>query len=421
MAFDARAAKLLKPGEHIMVEGCPGLRLVGTASRRTWTYRYKSPVDGNMRQIALGAWPAVSLPAAMAAWENLRNARDAGADPAAAKRAERATVAPAGSADGYTVRQLVDQYLAGHVDVHRKPKGAAEVRRIFDRNLGKLADVQAASLKRSQAFEFLEAQAATPVQTAHLRQELGAAWDYALDAGRLPEDAPNWWRLIMRGRLRSKGRKIGGKSMGPTKRVLAEPEVGELIRWLPNFTALVEDGLTLYLWTGTRGAEIIAMEAAEITDEEDGLWWTVPKAKTKSAAVELATDLRVPLVGRAAAIVRRRRALYPTGYLFPMRKKAGHSDQKVLGVGVWYHMPYSRVRPEEERARLTVTHWAPHDLRRTARTLLASMGCPDSVAEAILGHIQPGIQGVYNRHGYDRERREWLTKLDAKLERLAQG
>lgn len=66
-----------------------------------------------------------------------------------------------------------------------------------------------------------------------------------------------------------------------------------------------------------------------------------------------------------------------------------------------------------------MTHWAPHDLRRTSRTLLAALGCPDSVAEALLGHVQPGIQGTYNRHGYDKERREWLLALDMKLEQLA--
>ncbi|RYZ96771.1 MAG: hypothetical protein EOO68_16340 [Moraxellaceae bacterium] len=42
------------------------------------------------------------------------------------------------------------------------------------------------------------------------------------------------------------------------------------------------------------------------------------------------------------------------------------------------------------------------------------------LAEAILGHIQPGILGVYNRHGYDRERRLWLTALSDRLEQLTQ-
>ena len=65
------------------------------------------------------------------------------------------------------------------------------------------------------------------------------------------------------------------------------------------------------------------------------------------------------------------------------------------------------------------THWAPHDLRRTARTLLASLRCPDEVGEAILGHMKPGIVGVYNLHTYDADRVEWLKRLDAHLEALA--
>ena len=50
--------------------------------------------------------------------------------------------------------------------------------------------------------------------------------------------------------------------------------------------------------------------------------------------------------------------------------------------------------------------------------MLAAIGCPDPVAEAILGHIQPGIKGTYNRHSHDAERRHWLTLLSDKLESL---
>ena len=131
MRFDARQAKLLQPGEHIMVDGCPGLRLVATVTRRTWTYRFKSPVDGRMRQVAIGSWPAISPAAATVAWEALRQRRDAGEDPALIKRQAIAAPAAVKRADEYTVRHLVDEYLTGHIDQHRAPKGAKEVRRIF--------------------------------------------------------------------------------------------------------------------------------------------------------------------------------------------------------------------------------------------------------------------------------------------------
>ncbi|MNL45184.1 Phage integrase family protein [compost metagenome] len=118
-------------------------------------------------------------------------------------------------------------------------------------------------------------------------------------------------------------------------------------------------------------------------------------------------------------MVRRRREESPTGYLFPSPGRYGYVEQKTIGVAVHYRMPYSKTHPHLVRARLPVTKWAPHDLRRTGRTLLASMGCPKEVAEAILGHLQPGIEGIYNLYAYDKERRLWLKKLSDRLEVLA--
>jgi len=427
MPFDAREAKLLSPGAHLTIDEAPGLRLEATQSTKSWTYRYKSPVDGRMRQIKIGEWPATSPARALVLWEDLSQIRKMGRDPGMERKAERAEAAAAiertkaeKRAAAFTVRKVCEIYLVGHVERHRKPKGAKEIRRSFDTMLGDHTDRPAATYTRAEAFELLERHLDHPVQCANLRRELAAAWDYALDAGKLPEITPNWWRQIMRGKLRSKGKTIAGESMGTQKRVLSEAEVRDLLAWLPNFSRTVADILTLYLWTGTRGSEICSMHSSELAEEADGLWWTVPKAKTKNARHENATDLRVPLIGRAAAIVRRRLALAEGGYLFRAQSgKVPHMQQKAVQTAVWYHMPYSETRPEQVRPRLTVTHWAPHDLRRTARTLLAAMGCPDSVAEAVLGHMQPGVKGVYNRHSYDTERREWLIRLDQRLEQLA--
>ena len=425
MPFDARAAKLLKPGEHLNIDGCPGLRLQATQSRRSWTYRYRSPVDQRMRQVQIGLWPAMGFHTAAAEWERLRGEREAGVDLALQKRgareAERAAhaVAVARRRSGaYTVKRLVNDYLAGHVDVSRKKKGAAEVRRMFGTMLAEVAEVPASELTRAQAFDLLESHQGIPVQAAKLRAELGAAWDYALDAGRVPDSTPNWWRQIFRGRLKSKGKRIQGELVGTSKRFLSPAETGELVRWLPNFSRVIDDALTLYLWTLARGVEITAMHKNEISEEGDGWWWTVPKAKTKNARHENATDLRVPIVGRALEIVRRRMGQHE-GYLFPAKTEEGHMLQKVVQTSVYYHQPYSETRPEHARPRLTVTHWAPHDLRRTSRTFLAAMDCPEDVGEVMLGHMLPGVKGVYNRHTFDKQRRVWITRLSEYLDTLA--
>ena len=430
--FEARAMKALAPGAHITSSDYPGLRLVASATRKAWIYRYKSPVDGKMKQVKVGLWPGMPLHAAILEWEKLRAARERGFDPAlaakqlrVAAKEERIVALKREVQAAYTVADLCADYYEGYVRLSRAKKGADEVRRMFDTMLGPCGTMAATEVTRSHAFDLIQSYAATaPVQAKKLRSELGAAWDYASDAGRLPDTVPNWWRQILRGKIKSKGKKIAGERIGTAKRVLSSEEIGTLIRWLPNFTALVEDALTLYLWTGTRGAEIVALEGREVRQETGGIWWwTIPKAKTKNARHENATDLRVPLFGRALNVVLRRKERFGNGWLFPAKRRDGktaHSEQKAVQVAVYYHQPYSTTRPELERARLPVTHWAPHDLRRSARTLLAAMGCPGDVAESVLGHMIPGVAGAYNRHQYDAERVEWLRRLSDHLEELAQ-
>lgn len=431
MAFDARAIKALQQGEHLTSPEHPGLRIEASSTRRTWTYRYRSPIDSALRQIKIGHWPGVSVHSAIAEWEKLRQKRDEGIDPALvakeqrseAKRliAEKKVVA---EVKPFTVYDAAMEYWEGHVAETRAKKGVTEVKRLFEKDLGDAAQIPAVDLTRAQAFDLIKTVSErAPVQAGKIRTELGAAWDYCIDAGRLPETTPNWWRLILRGKIRSKGKKIAGERVGTAQRVLSADEIGVLIRWLPNFTQLIQDVLTLYLWTVTRGAEIVAMEGREIQMEEDGIWWwTIPKAKTKNSRIEGATDLRVPLFGRGLSVVRRRKERYGDGFLFPAKtrdRRITSVEQKTIQSTVWIHQPYSATRPEDIRPRLPVTRWAPHDLRRTSRTLLAAMGCPGEVGESILGHMLPGVEGVYNKHAYDAERVEWLKRLSDRLESLA--
>jgi integrase len=415
--FDARKAKLLPAGEHMIVAEAPGLRLVATASTRTWVYRYRSPVDGRMRQQRLGHWPHMGLPAAMAAWQALRRERDEGGDPAVQRRQRKREAAVAAQAVEYTVRRACDDWLARYHGTVA-PRTYAEAERLLRTEIDAIAARPAASITRRDAYELIDGKRHKPVVAGALRQALGAVWDMALDAGRLPDDAANWWRLILRGKLPSQGKVVLGERVGPVKRVLSEAEVGLLLRWLPNYSRAIADVLALYLHTCCRGAEIVAAERAEVTQEEDGWWWTVPKAKLKMRRNPLTTDLRVPLEGAALAIVTRRLEATSGRWLFPTHGRSGHLEQKAVGVAVWHHFPDCSSRPKEERPRIPMARWAPHDLRRTGRTMLAAMGCPAEVAELILGHQLPGLQAVYNRHHADPQRRHWLRLLAAKLAEL---
>ena len=420
MYFDARAAKLLKPGEHIVVDGCPGLRLIASETRRTWAYRYKDPASGLMKQLKIGAWPVMPVAVAAAKWQELRARRDDGEDLKASQRLAKLKI-KAGPDEGYTLSQMIDDYASGYLAHRREPKGAKAVHQRLKNAMAECGNTQASAVTRRFVFDLIEGLSDRPVMAGSVKTEMGAAWVYSMDAGRIPEDLPNWWVLVHARKLRSLGAVRDGKRKGTAKRTLTGVEIKRLLNNdLAMFSQQVQDFLVIQLWTCTRGAEIVQMRQEHITDEVDGVWWTVPKEMTKGKHRDAATDLRVPLVGRALEVVQRLRQM--DGWLFPSVSRTGvigHQKQPYMQSKVNYLQPYCKSRPDHLRQRLSVTHWSPHDLRRTGRTMLAAMGCANEIGEAILGHVQPGVAGVYNLYAYDKERRNWLTLLAERLDGLA--
>ena len=405
----------------MVIDGCQGLRLAASASRKTWIYRYKDD-SGKMKQVALGQWPAIPIQAAAAKWQELRAQRVEGVDPRAQRNLQR-QAAKAAPPEAYTVRHLVLAYVDGPLKDGRKSAGFEAAKRALTAVLDAtplFAEASATEVTRGVAFEILDARKATPTAAAKLRSLFGAAWEHAHDSGRLPGDTPNWWRQVMRGKLKSKGKIIGGKHTGQTRRVLNAQEVAALIQWLPNMHAHGRDAVAMYLWTCARGSEIFSMRPEHIAKEGGTTWWTVPKALTKNSAEADAVDLRVPLYGRALEVVQRRVAeVGPDGWLFT-GKKGGPYTQHDFSTYIYSLQPYSEKVARRSGAGLVlpVTNWTPHNLRRTARTLLAQLGCTNEVAEAIVGHMPAEIVATYNVHTYDAERKLWLERLAAHLERL---
>ena len=64
---------------------------------------------------------------------------------------------------------------------------------------------------------------------------------------------------------------------------------------------------------------------------------------------------------------------------------------------------------------LGLDEWVPHDLRRSVRTRLAKLGCPDEIGEAALGHVVGGIKGVYQMQRHEEAVGEWLERWAAHL------
>ena len=76
-------------------------------------------------------------------------------------------------------------------------------------------------------------------------------------------------------------------------------------------------------------------------------------------------------------------------------------------------------RKEEIDAKLPeAPAWTIHDLRRTARSLMSRADVRPDISERVLGHAIAGVEGVYDRHGYDDEKGMALVALASLVDRI---
>src|SRR5262245_50394246 len=70
--------------------------------------------------------------------------------------------------------------------------------------------------------------------------------------------------------------------------------------------------------------------------------------------------------------------------------------------------------------KVTLAPWVNHDLRRVVRAGMSRLRIATEVAESVLAHVRPGIQGTYDVHDYVDEKRSALEVWSAHLRELTQ-
>ena len=150
------------------------------------------------------------------------------------------------------------------------------------------------------------------------------------------------------------------------------------------------------LLTATRRQEAAGMMRPEIS--QDGSTWTIPAVRYKTAR-----DHVVPLSAVVQAIIAAQPNRGPR--VFPGARGGA------LSRGGSARAAIDKAAPE-------LAHWTVHDLRRTARSLMSRAGIRPDIAERVLGHVIPGVGGVYDRVEYLSEKRDALEKLAALIERI---
>src|SRR4051794_383986 len=343
-------ATLLPPSGRKSVEyfdrRMPGLVLrVSAGGTKSWNAIYRH--HGRARRLTIGRYPIITLDDARARAREALCSVSRGIDPSGVR------------ADKLTFAELASMFVEGHVPKLRR---ARQVERQIEREIvvAWMNRPATSITRRDVALLIADVAERAPVLANRVLATTRRLFGWAIAQGLLETNPCDQVERPTSERAR--------------ERVLAS---GELRALWQAFDSIDPSWATLFrlcLLTGQRVGEVLSMRWSDI----DGDWWTVPSTIAKNGLSH-----RVPLSPRTLQVLLEtpRRGEYvfcassaPSRHLRGYRKAFTRACT-IAGI---------------ENAR-------PHDLRRTAATMIASTGVSRVVIGRILNHADRSITGMYDR------------------------
>ena len=158
--------------------------------------------------------------------------------------------------------------------------------------------------------------------------------------------------------------------------------------------------LLFILLTAQRPGEVMTAKWSDIG--EDGIW-RLSSEKTKNSRRQI-----VPLSQGALAILEElKRGAEPGEYIFKTAR-SHHIKHRTLQNAT------SRLATHAE-----ISNFTPHDLRRTAATLLRKTGTRTETLKKILNHVAGSVTDIYDHYNEATEKRASLEQLWMHIEKVA--
>jgi integrase len=280
-----------------------------------------------------------------------------------------------------TFEEVARDFLKRHV--HKQGlRTAGEIERQFKRYLFPAWGPEAfASIRRGKVVELLDSieDNSGPVMADRVLATLRKMFNW------VEVRNEDYTSPIVRGMRASSGKDRA------RKRILSDDEIRAL--WADWSTAGTFGAfLQTCLLTAQRRAKVLTMRWADVS--EDGVWTIPAEAREKVNA----GTLKLPKM--ALDIIKARPELNGNPYVF-----GGRGAQSIGNIG--------HDKAALDKRVPTTEPWTIHDLRRTAKSLMARAGVRPDISERTLGHVIPGVEGVYDQHSYTEEKAEALEKLAA--------
>lgn len=341
--------------------------------------------------MTFGVYPRVSLAKARSLHGQAREmledkGRDPGTELVDAKRARR---------DAATVNDLADEYI----EKWAKPRKRSwqEDRRLLKANVRPaIGHKKAADVRRRDIIEILDAivDRGAPISANRTLAVVRKMFRFGLTRDLVPHNPCEAVQAPARENQRD--RVLNAVEI---KTIWKKLEGGDL-----DMTPAVGLCLQLMLATAQRRREVVTAKWADI-DLSAG-WWVVPETVAKNKLPH-----RVPLSALSIRLLKAAKMeAGSSSYVFPNPSDTAPIRDDAISKAV-----------RRNEAKFKVPHFTPHDLRRTAASQMASAGTSRLTISKILNHVESGITAVYDRHGYDAEKRKALNAWGRKLERIIKG
>ena len=370
---------------------------------KVWLYLYT--LDGKRREMSLGNYPQVTLESARVQFAAARKQVKMGVDPMVEKEEAEET-----RRHELTFDQLAHEYIANNVEGQLVDSSVYGIKRIL-LSSGKAGGVDDFNEWRSRKVATITTEeAATLLKDVSIRSAAAARnlirtarpmFAYALARDLVPINP------FILGSVKSFLSKPVQSRLEPSvkSRTFSEDEIRHFWEALSKAKGGIDakKALRLILLTGQRPGEVLGLHSNEI----DGNWWTLPKARTKARYDKNRVDHRVFLVPEALDLIGTKK-----GYIFgsPVKSRGGAPvEPRPISVNALGHMVYVNDY-------LGLPPWGAHDLRRTCRTFMSDIdGITANAAEAILNHAREGTKKNYDHHRYQRQIETALTLWRDKL------
>ncbi|MBB5458698.1 site-specific integrase [Paraburkholderia sp. Cpub6] len=396
---DVQIRHWIKAGQPLAKADGDGLTFtLSAAGLAAWVLRYR--YGGRRAEVTVGRYPDMGLTQARKEAAALRVRINSGENPALIRRREKTAAVAA-----LTVRQLVDDYREKVL-----PARAAKTRATHEYHLDsfivpKLGAMHARDVEPGDIIAMIEdAKKRWPTSSLMLNT---ATRLFAHAAGK---------RIISVNPCRGieLSAILGVRPPRRQRLMLTENELRTLLQTIDEVGRQNGLMLRILLATGVRSGELCNAEWDEF--RLDDALWTIPAGRIKTRASNNSA-FAVPLAPAVIAWFTELRGLAcGSRYVFPARQAGRRARLDGDGPQAENTMWAALVRYLDSHSD-KVRAFTPHDLRSTARSHLRAMGVDRDIAERALNHKLPGMEGIYDKGDYLKERQValelWARFLNA--------